>query len=313
MELLPPRLLDAPYFTTRMAREAGCEQRDIAAAIRSGDLVRFRRGCYSPAPTWRAADDVGRHLIRARAVVDSLGPDRVVLSHVSAAALHGLPIWGSSLGRVHVTRRGAGAGRVEGDVVHHRASVPDEDLREVDGLPVTVPDRAILEAASRARPEVALTLFDALLHAGLCDHERLLARFHEFERWPRMRHLHIPIRMADGGSESIGESRGRWFCWANGLPVPSTQFAVYDGDRLVATCDWGWPKHGALGEFDGQIKYGRLVEPGREPGDVVFAEKRREDLIRELTSMTLIRLTWSDFDSPRTTAQRIARQLRLAT
>lgn len=313
MEPLPPRLQDAPFFTTRMARDAGLDHREIATAIRAGDLVRFRRGYYCPAPTWQSADDVGRHLIRAQAVVDSLGADRVALSHVSAAAVHGLPIWDQPLDRVHVNRTDGSSGRIEGDVVHHLAQIPAEDVVDVGGLPVTVPDRAILEAATRARPEVALTLFDALLHAGLCDQDQLMARFREFERWPGMRHLHIPIRMADGGSESVGESRGRWFCWSHGLPVPSTQFEVYDEHgQLVATCDWGWPEHGALGEFDGRVKYRRLVRPGQEPGDVVFAEKRREDRIRELTSMTVVRLTWDDFNSPRTTAQRIARQLQVA-
>ncbi len=36
-----------------------------------------------------------------------------------------------------------------------------------------------------------------------------------------------------------------------------------------------------MGEFDGRIKYGRLLRPGQEAGDAVFEEKRREDAIRD--------------------------------
>ena len=44
--------------------------------------------------------------------------------------------------------------------------------------------------------------------------------------------------------------------------------------------------------------------------DVVFAEKRREDRMRELTGFKMIRLTWSDIDKdPLATAARIRRML----
>ena len=52
-------------------------------------------------------------------------------------------------------------------------------------------------------------------------------------------------------------------------------------------CDFGWEDDRHLGEFDGKIKYGRLLREGEEPGDVVFREKVREDAIRgELWGMT---------------------------
>ncbi len=76
------------------------------------------------------------------------------------------------------------------------------------------------------------------------------------------------------------------------------------------TCDWGWPEHRLLGEFDGKVKYGRLLEPGQDPGEVVFAEKHREDVLREITGIGMVRLIWSDYDRPRLTAARIQSQLR---
>ena len=102
-------------------------------------------------------------------------------------------------------------------------------------------------------------------------------------------------------------------CWSHRLPVPETQFEVRDSDGVLrGTCDWWWRKAKVLGEFDGKLKYGRLLRPGLEPGDVVFAEKQREDELRELTGCQMIRLTWSDYDRPRVTVARLTRILKLA-
>lgn len=62
-------------------------------------------------------------------------------------------------------------------------------------------------------------------------------------------------------------------------------------------------------EFDGRIKYGKLLAPGQSINDVVFAEKRREDLIREATDGRVIRVVWEDYDHPHGTARRIMDKL----
>jgi len=123
--------------------------------------------------------------------------------------------------------------------------------------------------------------------------------------------MHVPVRMADGGAESPGESRGRWLFRVHRLPRPETQYQVYDSEhRLVATTDWCWPGEGLFGEFDGAIKYGRILKPGQNVGEVVFAEKQREDLVREITGFGMVRIVWADYDRPKVTARRIERLLR---
>ena len=125
-----------------------------------------------------------------------------------------------------------------------------------------------------------------------------------------MRHVHIPIRLASGRSQSVGESRGFWLFWVSGLPAPERQYQVVGDDgQLRATCDWGWPELNAYGEFDGQVKYGRLLKPGQQPGEVVFAEKQREDEVREITGGRMVRLVWADFDRPRVTVARLEKTL----
>jgi hypothetical protein len=301
------------FFTRAQAREAGHDDRAIAASVHHQVWLRFRHGYYTFHDLWAGLDDVGRHRVLCAAVLDSMGPT-VALSHVSALVAHGVPIWGLPLDKVHVTRLDGGAGRIEAGVVHHVGRWLQDDIVDLNGRLVMVPDRAAIEAASRADNEVALCVFDAALYRKLFDYDQLARRFEVMQHWPFVRHLHVSVRIADGRAATIGESRGRWLFRSTGIPAPVLQYEVYDADGvLIGTCDYGWPEHRALGEFDGKIKYGRLLKPGQEPGEVVFAEKEREDLLREVTGYRMIRLTWQDYFRPALTARRVRRTLRIAS
>lgn len=307
----PLRLIadEVGFFTRQEAKSAGYGDRDITRMVRRGIWRRIRRAAYVFADVWRQLDDVERHLIRSAAVMHSLG-DAVALSHASGVVRHRLDSWGLDLRRVHVTRLDGGAGRVEGDVVHHEGFCVDDDVEVVDGLQVLRPERCVLEAGSRVRNEVALCLMDAGLRAGAYDLTRLQASFDLMRHWPFAHHLEIPLALADGRSASVGESRGKWFFHAAGLPMPELQHEVRRSDgSLAGVTDWYWPRPAKLGEFDGKLKYGRLLRPGQDPGDAVFEEKRREDELREITGAPMIRLIWADYDTPAVTRERLNRFL----
>lgn len=293
----PLRVLTATdgFFTRQEALSAGYAGRQIASNVRTGYWIRFRRGAYAFADEWRALSDVGRHRVRSNAVMRSLG-DAVALSHVSGCIRHGIDEWGLPLGRVHVTRLDGGPGRIEGDVVHHEGLALDSDVVRVGGHLVIKPDRCVLEAASRVDNEVALCLMESGMRAGVYDVDALRSQYDAMQFWPFMRHLQVPVRLASPKAGSVGESRGNWMFWSLGVPAPVHQFEVrYDNGDLAGICDWAWPDRRLLGEFDGRIKYGRLLKPGQDPGDAVFEEKKREDLLRELTSFAMIRFIWADY------------------
>lgn len=295
------------FFTRREAHEAGYGDHAIACLVRSRHWIRVRRGFYAFADEWLPATEVDRHRVRSSAVLRSLG-SAVALSHVSGCVRHGFDIWGVPLDRVHVTRLDGGPGRLEGDVVHHEGLAVEDDVTTVEGEPVLMPVRCALEAASRLGNEAALCLLDAGLRQRKYDARQLDAQHQLMQHWPFMRHLHVPVRMADGRSGSIGESRGRWLFRAIGIPSPVLQHEVLDehGD-LIGVLDWWWPRLNLMGEFDGRVKYGRLLKPGQEAGDAVFDEKRREDALRESTGGAMLRLVWSDFDRPREVHRRFLR------
>jgi len=95
-----------------------------------------------------------------------------------------------------------------------------------------------------------------------------------------------------------------------GLPPPELQWKVYGPDgRLVGRCDFAWPHHRLLCEFDGKMKYLALRKPGESIEEVVLREKAREDRLRELTGWAMIRIVWADLDRPRVTADRIRRAM----
>jgi hypothetical protein len=66
------------------------------------------------------------------------------------------------------------------------------------------------------------------------------------------------------------------------LPRPEPQREIFGPDeRLIACVDFYWEEQRTVGEFDGKIKYGRLLKPGKRIEDVIFEEKVREDALRD--------------------------------
>jgi hypothetical protein len=94
-----------------------------------------------------------------------------------------------------------------------------------------------------------------------------------------------------------------------GLPMPRPQWQVRDSEgELVGRADFGWVAHRVVGEFDGRVKYGRLLRPGEDPGDAVYREKLREDALRA-EGITVVRWTWHDLDDFAPIAARLHRAL----
>lgn len=84
-----------------------------------------------------------------------------------------------------------------------------------------------------------------------------------------------------------------------GIPEPELQLEVFDDDGfLLGRSDFGLSEQRTLGEFDGRIKYGRLLKPRPSSEDVVFREKRREDRFRD-HGHQMARWVWADLKTPR--------------
>jgi hypothetical protein len=272
--------------------------------------VRIRQGAYCHTDLWQVKSPVDCHLARSHAAQD-LTPGPTALSHVSALAHYGCPMWDAPLELVHLTRLDGGSSRREAGVVHHDGHVPPEDVVMHGGRRVTSPTRSTLDALTILSIESSYVSGDWMLGQGLTTHDQLWAGREAMAGWPNTLPLHVRIGLLDGRSQSVAESRCRPLFKRMGLPRPELQYCVYDKDgRLIAITDFAWPDQNVYVEFDGKLKYGRLLKPGQDPGDVVFAEKRREDAVRRATNGTMVRFTWNDLHARSAPALQLLQLLR---
>jgi hypothetical protein len=279
---------------------------EVARGHRTGALSRLRRGTYVAGPPPR--DTALRHRRLVEGTVASLRRDAVV-SHQSAAVLHGFPLWGVRLDRVHVTRRPPASTDLSRVLHCHVARLRDDELVSVDGFLVTHPLRTALDLARTPPFEPGVVVLDAALRARLVDAAELGDRVAGIAGLRGSRGAARTIRFADGRSESVGESRSRVLLHQLGLAPSTLQLPVHDPDGVtLGRADFAWEE--LLGEFDGRVKYGRLLRPGEDPGDAVFREKRREDALRD-EGQGMVRWTWSEIDG-RILGRRVGRALERA-
>jgi hypothetical protein len=227
--------MDPVIRRTADLRAAGYDRDELRRMVRSGALVAVRRGAYVTA---EPDDADARYLLAVRATVLALAKGAVV-SHVSAAALHGLPLWGLRRTRVHVTYARDNGGRCGTHVHVHTAPLAADEIVVMDGLAATCLARTAVDIARTASFAAAVAVVDAALHAGL-DAAALGVALDRARGWPGVPAARRVIAFADGRSESVGESRSRVAIAAAGLPPPELQWPVRLADGTAYT-DFAWP------------------------------------------------------------------------
>ena len=292
-------------FLRKEALAADYHDRAIALLVRSGAWIRVRRGAYVFGEPWSELTDNQRYAVRCRAAVRQANT-RVILSHISGANEYGAPLWECDLSTVHLTRTDERAGRAEAGIVQHRGVLADGDVVARNGREVMSATRCALELTLMLDVEHALVEIDFLLHEGFTTIEELSARYESMAHWPRSLATDLVLRLADGRSESVGETRARFLCWAQHLPAPIPNHPILDEHGVeVARVDLAWPELGVFLEFDGKVKYTERRREGESVVDCVLREKQRESRICELTGWRCIRIVWADLYKPAETAGRI--------
>jgi hypothetical protein len=299
------------FFSRAEAIDCGETDRTLAAARRAGLIVRLRRGMYAPADVYNAGDDAGKHLLHARAAL-AAQYGNVALTGPSAAALHGFALYDQDLTVVHLLRLDRGCSHRAAKINHHVVTQEiQNDLGVYDGVVAINPARSVWEVACRSSLEGGVVTADSALRHDpqLRDAiERLQERFAYF---PGSRRARLAVELADPRADSPGESVTRVQFHRYGIPMPVLQYHVVDRyGSLVGISDFYWEDERHLGEFDGKIKYQKLLRPGETASECVFREKKREDAMRaDLRGMT--RFSWSDVmpQSARRAMEDLARSL----
>lgn len=275
-------------WTRRQLTAMGWSDTRIARASEE-EIQRLAHGVYGvrddDAPVWVRDRD------RVRAT--ALTCDGVV-SHESAAALHGIPFLRPERRYVHFTIDRTSGGYRRRNLHVHARPLPAEHTMIRDGVCVTTRCRTAVDAAMTGGLERAVVAFDAV---------RLVPRFGQPEEpapvplaqledciamLVRCRGAALARRalaLSVECSESAGESLSRMQMLSARLPMPRLQVPRILGDELFyADFDWG----AMTGEFDGRGKY------GDEPADVDAAmaeEKRRHELFAD-AGIEVVRWRW---------------------
>lgn len=178
----------------------------------------------------------------------------------------------------------------------HAASLEADEIVVVDGLLVTSVARTVVDLA-RTTP-----LDRAVVPADQALRKRMVTRADLQDAVERSAHrrgntaARRLVAFADECSESPGESRSRVAIARAGLPPPVLQQEIYSAAGVyIGRVDFWWAEYDTVGEFDGAVKYGRSLKPGQDPGEVVFAEKRREDALRRVVT-GVARWVWDELD-----------------
>ncbi|WP_155992950.1 hypothetical protein [Nocardioides sp. URHA0020] len=300
---------NAPVYLRKTLLANGHNDRTIRQLVAEGVLVRVRHGAYVDRSNHDHLDAGGRHGLRARAAYHQARTG-VVLSHVSGVPEYDAPTWGLDLTDVHLTRSDGSAGRHEAGVRQHCGRLSDGDVVERHGMLVMTPTRLALEVTTVSSAEAGLVVVNHFLHCGMTTKEELLDRYAVMEHWPNSLRTGLVLHRADARVETVGESRTLHLVLSAGLPPPSPQYEIRDGaGRVIHRVDFAWPDLGVFLEFDGRVKYEKLLRPGQRASDVVIAEKKRERLICDLTGWRCVRLDWSDLGRPALTAALLRAEL----
>jgi hypothetical protein len=293
---LPPLVFAATYGS--QSRHGTALRRDAQRGL----LHRVHPGAYVEAADWERLDRRERHVLTTKAVMAGLSP-RVVVSHASAVALHGLPSVDWPRGPVHVIDPGRDRTQATARVVRHPGPIGADDTVDVDGIAVTSEARTAVDrsrtgsfadgvlcvdavlrrAAARAGCFALLARRDPRSSAGHRSRvdaaadamRRLLSERLDGE--PGTRGLSLARQVMAFGTpwaENGGESLCRLALLELGAPEPVMQVEFFDGEGLAGRCDFVIGD--AALEFDGKAKYDDdAMRAGQVPSVVVKAEKAR--------------------------------------
>ena len=263
---IPDAVRKSQVATVAGWREAGITENGLKALVRSGSLVRVRRGVYAtrPAIDYAAVNPRRGHALRVAAVGSAVGRDAVA-SHHSAALVHGIDLLNQPADTVTMTRPPAKrtSRRRSDGIIFHAAELPADHVTSRYGLLVTTVPRTVIDLARTTPFPEAVVAADAALRAELTTKGQLLTIAEVCHRWPGIQQARRVIEFSDERAESALESCARLAFAEAGLEPPELQVTIHGPDWSYRV-DLCWPKHRVIAEADGLAKYNSRSDLARQ-------------------------------------------------
>lgn len=256
----------------------GLSARAVRDRVASGRLHRIHRSVYA----------VGRRDVtikgRWMAAVLACG-DGAVLSHQSAATLHGL--LNARAGRIHVTVPRRTTVARAGIRVHRTTCLVPQDLVEVDAIPCTSVPATLLYLAATVPANVLESGCNQAEIEGVLDMhaiEDLLERRHSHPGAKRLRAALEGDGLGLDRTKSVLETRFLRLTRTTGLPAPAINaWMPVPGEEIQ--CDFVWHRERLVVEVDGWETHRTRR---------AFHEDRRRDRLLRLAGWEVIRFTDRD-------------------
>jgi len=286
MDLLPDIQL------VRDTSLADVDPRTLRRSAARGELIRAHRGAFVDAVDWAVLSPQSRYRTRILAAARA-SRTRPVVSHVSAAVLHGAPLVGRIPDVVHVVSTISAGTRTEHGFRKHAAASPG-GVVELDGVPVTALVRTLADVALSEPFLTAVAILDWAFRQHAITAEDVVDDLARRGVVRSRRRAELALAFADPRSGSPGESLSRVRIHELGFPAPELQCPFSDSRGQIGVVDFWWPASRTVGEFDGVAKYIREeYAQGRSVAEIVLDEKRRENRLRAL-GLTVVRWEWAD-------------------
>ncbi|MFO7779848.1 MAG: type IV toxin-antitoxin system AbiEi family antitoxin domain-containing protein [Nitriliruptoraceae bacterium] len=268
--------------TTQQAQVAGMSRDSLATLVRSRVLVRRFRGVYA----FRGTPDSreGRWLAAQFAI-----GRRAVLSHRTAAAIHGLD-HGALEGAVHVTVPRRSRQPPAGIVVHESPHLQVATTMRHGVLRVTSVPRTLCDLAGDINdPDRMRGLVAAAVRSGDTGVEQLreeIERRRAFAGRTLLRHAVAELSPLEPMARAELESLFLRITIAGGVPPTGMNHRVTDADGRTRYLDALWLPQRVFAELDSRRFHGTLVD--------WHDDQRRENAVLLAGYGPCLRFSWWD-------------------
>jgi Protein of unknown function (DUF559)/Transcriptional regulator, AbiEi antitoxin len=258
----------------------GLSARAVRNRVATGRLTRIHRGVY--------AVGHGRLTLRGHwmAAVLAYGPN-AVLSHRSAAALHG--IRPDNRPKTDVTVPGRSARSRPRIDVHASTTLEPTDVTIIDGIPCTSLARTLLDLADvvdRRGVERAVDQAEVRQIFDLRAVEEVLSRADGRQGAGALKQV---LADYDGPALTEEELEERFFmlCREASVPRPAVNVWITLGDGVAYRADFMWRDERLIVETDGWGSHGTRQ---------AFEHDRRRDRLLQLAGWDVVRFTWRNVE-----------------
>ena len=197
-------------------------------------------------------------------------PADAVASHLTALRIYGLDVGRDA--SLHFSTNGSTHSRLEGVNIHRRRGRLSSRMRR--GLPVTEPERTLVDIATRVSLVELIQAADWMIHNKLTTMDRL-AEYAMAHHVAGVRRMRRALAYAREGSESPMETLIRLMIVFSRLLEPACNKNIVDRNgRIIARGDLVYAQWKVLVEYDG-------IHHERDPRQRQKDRERRESLEAE--------------------------------